>query len=113
MAIRAKVNGEPPLTSLCVRQDGTIGPGYARAPKSVIETPGEDIEYYAHSIACCATRSTLRICLQMAANLHSQRQNHSGERGKQRRSQPAEPYALCTVQNFRRQGAATTASEIT
>jgi hypothetical protein len=54
VAIRAKAHGEPPLTSLCVRQDGTIGPGYARAPKSVIDTPGEDIEYYAaqHRLLC-------------------------------------------------------------
>src|SRR5690348_602832 len=27
VAIRAKANGEPPITSLCVHQDGTIGPG--------------------------------------------------------------------------------------
>jgi hypothetical protein len=54
VAIRAKANGEPPLTSLCVHQDGTIGAGYARAPKSVIDTPGEDIEYYAaqHRLLC-------------------------------------------------------------
>ena len=54
VAIRAKANGEPPLTSSCVHQDGTIGPGYARAPKSVVDTPGEDIEYYAaqHRLLC-------------------------------------------------------------
>ncbi|MGH3213950.1 MAG: hypothetical protein ACRDPY_48065 [Streptosporangiaceae bacterium] len=54
VAVRAKANGEPPLTSLCVHQDGTIGPGYARAPKSVVDTPGEDIEYYAaqHRLLC-------------------------------------------------------------
>ena len=54
VAIRAKANGEPPLTSLCVHQDGTIGPGYARAPKSVADTLGEDIEYYAaqHRLLC-------------------------------------------------------------
>jgi hypothetical protein len=54
VAVRAKANGEPPLTSLCVHQDGTIGPGYARAPKSVVDVPGEDIEYYAaqHRLLC-------------------------------------------------------------
>jgi hypothetical protein len=54
VAVRAKANGEPPLTSLCVHQDGTIGPGYARAPKSVVDTPGQDIEYYAaqHRLLC-------------------------------------------------------------
>lgn len=60
VAIRAKANGEPPLTSLCVRQDGTIGPGYARAPKSVTDTPGEDIEYYAaqHRLLCYRKHAT-------------------------------------------------------
>lgn len=54
VAVRAKVNGEPPLTSLCVRQNGTIGEGYARAPKSVVDATGEDIEYYAaqHRLLC-------------------------------------------------------------
>lgn len=54
VAIIAKKNGEPPLTSLCVHQDGTIGEGYARAPKSVVDTPGEDIELYAaeHRLLC-------------------------------------------------------------
>jgi hypothetical protein len=54
VAARAKANGEPPLTSLCVHQDGTIGQGYARAPKSVVDTPEEDIEYYAarHRLLC-------------------------------------------------------------
>jgi hypothetical protein len=54
VAVRAKANGDPPLTSLCVHQDGTIGPGYARAPKSVVDTPGDDIEYYAaeHRLLC-------------------------------------------------------------
>lgn len=54
VAILAKASGEPPLTSLCVRQDGTIGDGYARAPKSVTGTPGDDIEVYAaeHRLLC-------------------------------------------------------------
>lgn len=54
VAARAKANGEPPLTSLCVHQDGTIGQGYARAPKSVIDSPDEDIEFYAaqHRLLC-------------------------------------------------------------
>jgi len=54
VARQAKGNGEPPLTALCVHQDGTIGPGYARAPKSTIDEPGEDIEYFAaeHRLLC-------------------------------------------------------------
>jgi hypothetical protein len=54
VAVRAKENGEPPITALCVRQDGTIGPGYARAPKSVVGEPGADIELYAaeHRLLC-------------------------------------------------------------
>ncbi|MCE3554522.1 hypothetical protein LWC33_24070 [Pseudonocardia sp. RS11V-5] len=54
VAVRAKNDGQPPLTSLCVHQDGTIGPGYARAPKSTDGEPGEDIEYYAaeHRLLC-------------------------------------------------------------
>lgn len=39
--------GEPPLTSLCVKQDGTVGPGYAKAPKAIDDVPGEDIQTYA------------------------------------------------------------------
>lgn len=35
VAVEATRRGEPPLTSLCVHQDGTIGPGYVKAPKSV------------------------------------------------------------------------------
>jgi hypothetical protein len=54
VAVRAKANSEPPLTSLCVHQDGTIGPGYARAPKAVSDEPGQDIEFYAaeHRLLC-------------------------------------------------------------
>jgi len=54
VAIIARDRGEPPLTALCVHQDGTIGEGYARAPKSVVDEPGEDIEFYAaqHRLLC-------------------------------------------------------------
>lgn len=54
VATRAKEYDEPPLTSLCVHHDGTIGDGYARAPKSVPDTPTEDIEHYAarHRLLC-------------------------------------------------------------
>jgi len=54
VALRAQASGEPPLTSLCVHQDGTIGPGYARAPKAVSDEPGDDIELYAakHRLLC-------------------------------------------------------------
>lgn len=51
---RAKEDNQPPLTSLCVHQDGTIGPGYARAPKATTDEPDEDIEFYAakHRLLC-------------------------------------------------------------
>lgn len=54
VAILAREREEPPLTSLCVHHDGTIGDGYARAPKSVVDQPGEDIEFYAaeHRLLC-------------------------------------------------------------
>ena len=53
-AIRAKANNEPPLTSLCVHQNGTIGQGYALAPKSNDDRTWKDIEYYAaeHRLLC-------------------------------------------------------------
>lgn len=54
VAILARDRAEPPLTSLCVYQDGAIGEPYARAPKSVADNPGEDIEIYAagHRLLC-------------------------------------------------------------
>lgn len=54
VAMRAKAELEPPITSLCVHQDGTIGPGYAHAPKSVDDDVLEDIELYAarHRLLC-------------------------------------------------------------
>ena len=54
VAILAKERAEPPLTALCVRHDGTIGDGYLRAPKSVADQPGADIEMYAaeHRLLC-------------------------------------------------------------
>lgn len=46
--------GEPPLTSLCVHQDGTIGVGYRRAPKTVDSDPGADVDDLAaeHRLLC-------------------------------------------------------------
>lgn len=54
VAIIAAARREPPLTSLCVRQDGTIGDGYERAPKHVTDEPGDDLELYAaqHRLLC-------------------------------------------------------------
>jgi hypothetical protein len=59
VARRAKEEGLPPLTSLCVHQNGTIGPGYARAPKATAE-PGDDIELYAahHRLLCYQAYAT-------------------------------------------------------
>ena len=46
--------GEVPLTSLCVHQDGTIGVGYLRAPKSVDVDPTADVDELAaaHRLLC-------------------------------------------------------------
>lgn len=45
---------EPPLTSLCVHQDGTISAGYSTAPKSVPSDPGADVDELAaqHRLLC-------------------------------------------------------------
>jgi hypothetical protein len=54
VAMEATRRGEPPLTALCVHQDGTIGPGYARAPKSVETDPHTDVDQLAaeHRLLC-------------------------------------------------------------
>ncbi|MCD1286001.1 hypothetical protein CV023_09175 [Brevibacterium sp. CCUG 69071] len=54
VAKRAAEAGEPPLTSLCVHQDGTIGDGYAQAPKAVNSDPAADVEDLAaqHRLLC-------------------------------------------------------------
>ena len=46
--------GDVPLTSLCVHQDGTIGQGYLRAPKSVPADPEADVDDLAaaHRLLC-------------------------------------------------------------
>jgi hypothetical protein len=46
--------GDVPLTSLCVHQDGTIGVGYMRAPKSVAVDPAVDVDELAaaHRLLC-------------------------------------------------------------
>lgn len=57
VAVEAKGKDEPPLTSLCVHQDGSIGDGYARAPKSVPGPIDDDIELAAaqHRLLCYRT----------------------------------------------------------
>jgi hypothetical protein len=52
VARRAEAAGEPPLTSLCVRQDGTIRSGYAVAADA--GNAGDDLEVYAagHRLLC-------------------------------------------------------------
>lgn len=54
VAVRAAEAGEPPLTSLCVHQDGTIGEGYRRAPKSVAGDPDTHVDDLAayHRLLC-------------------------------------------------------------
>lgn len=54
VAQRAADAGEPPLTSLCVHQDGTIGDGYRTAPKSVsVEADADDEDIAAHHRLLC------------------------------------------------------------
>ena len=54
VAQRAADAEEPPLTSLCVYADGTIGPGYERAPKFAPRSTTADIEILAaeHRLLC-------------------------------------------------------------
>jgi hypothetical protein len=54
VAQRAADAEEPPLTSLCVYADGTIGPGYGRAPKFAPVSKTSDIELVAaeHRLLC-------------------------------------------------------------
>lgn len=54
VAQRAADAGEPPLTSLCVHQNGTIGDGYSKAPKSVPNDPSTHVEDLAaqHRLLC-------------------------------------------------------------
>lgn len=54
VAQRAADAEEPPLTALCVYSDGTIGPGYERAPKFAPSIATADIEEQAaeHRLLC-------------------------------------------------------------
>ena len=54
VAVGAAAVGEPPLTSLCVHQSGTIGAGYRQAPKSVSSDPSIDVDDFAaqHRLLC-------------------------------------------------------------
>ena len=54
VAVRSADAGEPPLTSLCVHQDGTVGEGYRSAPKSVESNPASDVDDLAaaHRLLC-------------------------------------------------------------
>lgn len=54
VARRTADAGEQPLTSVCVKQDGTIGDGYLLAPRAVEDSPGADVEVLAaeHRLLC-------------------------------------------------------------
>lgn len=56
---------EPPLTSLCVHQDGTIGDGYLGAPKSVDSDLDGDVDDLPLRIGCCAIRGMRAAYLPM------------------------------------------------
>lgn len=54
VAEAAEKAGEPPLTSLAVHHDGTIGKEYRQQPQVPARIPGADIELYAadHRLLC-------------------------------------------------------------
>jgi len=95
VAIEATQRGEPPLTALCVHQDGTIGLGYARAPKSVESDPVADVDQLAaeHRLLCYrayaqdlpADGGVAALTPQVAAR-----------KARQRRSEPVAP-ARCPI----------------
>ena len=68
VAARAKASNEPPLTSVCVHQDGTIGEGYAGARSRSSTRLGKTSNTTRGSTVCSVIRSTRRTCPQTAAN---------------------------------------------
>ncbi|MGQ0844516.1 MAG: hypothetical protein ACT4QF_10310 [Sporichthyaceae bacterium] len=54
VAIVAKAQGEPPLTALCVRPDGTVPADYKKAETTAGDSPGTDLQGYAsrHRLLC-------------------------------------------------------------
>lgn len=68
VAIEAARRGEPPITALCVHQDGTIGPGYARAPKSVESDSNADVDQLAAEPRLLAIARTQRTFQAMAGS---------------------------------------------
>jgi hypothetical protein len=100
VAITSKVRNEPPLTSLCVHQDGTIGPGYARAPKSTEnDDPEVDVDDLAahHRLLCYRAYAadlprdggTAALTPQVAA-----------ARARRRRSEPPAPRPICPIHSM-------------
>lgn len=54
VALGCEARGEPQLTSLCVRQDGTVGDGYAEMiGRTRRETPLDGDEHAAHERLAC------------------------------------------------------------
>jgi hypothetical protein len=97
VAIMSKERDEPPLTSLCVHQDGTIGPGYARAPKSTEnDDPDADVDDLAafHRLLCYRAYAadlppdggTTALTPQVAA-----------ARARRKRSEPVAPRPSCPI----------------
>lgn len=92
-ARRAADAGEPPLTSLCVHQDGTIGDGYLRAPRAIADTPDADVEELAaeHRLLCYQRYATDLPADGGSPTLTTQ---VAQARSKRARSEPARP-ATC------------------
>ncbi len=95
VATDACSRGEPPLTSLCVHQNGTIGDGYLQAPKSVPHTEDVDVERLAaeHRLLCYRKYATDLPDDRGYAALSPQ---VSQKRARQRRSDPV-PGPMCPI----------------
>jgi hypothetical protein len=96
VAIQSKTRGEPPLTSLCVHQDGTIGPGYAREPKSTMDDPDTDVDDLAayHRLLCYRAYAADLPSDGGAPALTPQ---VAAARVRRRQSAPAAPRAICPI----------------
>ncbi|MEP6697641.1 MAG: hypothetical protein ABJA34_12320 [Pseudonocardiales bacterium] len=97
VAIMSKECGEPPLTSLCVHQDGTIGPGYARAPKlTVNDDPDADVDdLAAHHRLLCYRAYAADLPTDGGVAAHTPQV--AAARARRKHSEPAAPGPICPM----------------
>lgn len=110
LATLAKVAGEPPLTALCVRQDGTIGPGYAHLPRRVSRPIwGATLNFMQPSIGCSAISGMPSISPRVAAFRPSRKLFGYGGRQKLPRGLLRQlKFAIAVSRHCLRQESATT-----